>query len=83
MTEYAGQQFVGIDLHRRRSPLLTGPAPSGMTCANAPIHTLKRNENRVFRLPAVIVDSDRKAASDLGKRCSQAVGSRWSETGSA
>ena len=55
MTEYAGQQFVGIDLHRRRSPLLTGPAPSGMTCANAPIHTLKRNDQAGFRGSLVIV----------------------------
>ena len=46
-------------------------------------HTLKRNESRVSRLPVVIVDHDRRTASDLRKRWLHAVGGRWSETGSA
>lgn len=60
-----------------------GEVTPPLTWGRVPPHTLKRNENRVFRLLAVIVGRDREPTSDLGKRCSRAVGSRWSETGSA
>jgi hypothetical protein len=52
--------YLDAPVSRRRdekttpATLLTGPAPSGMTCENSPIQTLKRNDHAGYRWSLVV-----------------------------
>ena len=54
-----------------------------LSCANAPIQTLKRNDTRCSRPPSVVVDDSRKMRSDLRLCADPAVGHGWRRTVSA
>ena len=62
-------------------------APGGVTpplnLADAPVQTLKRNENRCSRPSSVVVGDSRRMRSDLRLCADPAVGGRWRRTVSA